>query len=107
MLTTGEGTPRQTILYSQIRQLHAWRHGRFKYHAKHGVLYGNPMDFAWGPFTDKGPWLFDLETDPSESYDVTLRHPEVAQRLATELEIWRREWYENPRGWIPTETEGE
>ena len=100
LLETGQGEPRETILYSRIRQLQAWRHGRYKYHDRHGVPYGNPMDWHWGPFVPKGPWLFDLETDPDESYDITIRRPEIAQRLATELDVRRQKWQDNPRGWI-------
>ena len=36
LLETGHGSPRETILYSRIRQVQAWRHGRYKYHDRHG-----------------------------------------------------------------------
>jgi len=100
LLETGRDNPRETILYSRIRQFQAWRHGRYKYHARHGVQYGNPMDWRWGPFVPKGPWLFDLETDPEESYDITIKRPEIAQLLATELDVRRQQWLDNPRGWL-------
>jgi hypothetical protein len=59
------------------------------------------MDWRWGPFVTRGPWLFDLSSDPDESYDITARRPEVAQRLATELSAFRQDWERNPRGWLP------
>jgi len=99
LLRSGTGTPRETILYTQIRQFHAWRRGRYKYHTRHEILYGNPMSWRWGPFIPKGPWLFDLEIDPEESYDITIRKPELAQQLADELSERREEWQQNPRGW--------
>jgi arylsulfatase len=35
--------------------------------------------------------LYDLRADPAESRDVAAHHPEVAQRLARQLEDWTRE----------------
>lgn len=101
LLRTGKGEPRGSILYSQIRQFHAWRRGRYKYHAEKVIPYGNPMAWRLGPAVPKGPWLFDLETDPDESYDISTSSPEVAQRLATELSAFVKDWEQNPRGWLP------
>ena len=81
-------------------QIFGLRDGRFKYHARHGLLYGNPMDWSWGPFIDRGPWLFDLELDPDESYDVSERYTAIAGRLRALLESRRRELRDNPRGWL-------
>jgi uncharacterized sulfatase len=100
-LLTGERTmPEREVWYLQLGVLRAVRSGRFKYHDAHRLLYGNPMDWAVAPFVKKGPWLFDLELDPDESYDVSARHPEVARRLAGLLAQRRRELAENPRGWL-------
>lgn len=92
--------PRETVHYYSIDRLHAVRQGRFKYHARHRVLYGNPMNFPWGPFANRGPWLFDLETDPDESYDVTARHPEVAARLRALLHERIEQDRRNAAGWL-------
>jgi uncharacterized sulfatase len=93
-------TEERQVWYFQIGELRAVRAGRFKYHDTHRLLYGNPMDWPLAPFVDKGPWLFDLELDPDESYDVSERHPEVARRLESLLEEHRRELDENPSGWL-------
>ncbi|WP_062526644.1 sulfatase family protein [Demequina rhizosphaerae] len=72
--------------------------GRYKYYAQQPYV-----DVASGSsdvsVTQQGPWLFDLEADPSESYDVIDRHPEVAAALAAELERRDAEMEMNPRGW--------
>ncbi len=99
-LTGGPAPPEREVWYFQIGVLRAVRAGRFKYHDRHRLLYGNPMDWALAPFVDKGPWLFDLERDPDESYDVSERYPEVARRLAAQLAGKRREVEENPGGWF-------
>ena len=93
------GMEEREVWYFQIGVLRAVRSGRFKYHDRHRLLYGNPMDWAVAPFVGKGPWLFDLELDPDESYDVSARYPKVARRLAGELEGRRRALADNPGGW--------
>ena len=91
--------PSHPVYFHQISTLRAVRLGRFKYHDRHRVLLGNPADFAWAPMTLRGPWLFDLELDPAESYDVSHAHPEEARRLRELLEARQRELADNPRGW--------
>jgi len=95
---TGPG-PHDVVYYHQIDKLRAVRSGDFKYHDRHGVFYGNPMDWSWGPMKQRGPWLFDLASDPDESYDVSELHPAVARELRGTMETWRRELAANPRGW--------
>jgi uncharacterized sulfatase len=87
------------VWFHQIRHLRAVRDGRFKYHDRHKVLYGNPADFRVGFFVPKGPWLFDLEADPDESYDASVRFPEVARRMRQLLEARQAELEANPEGW--------
>lgn len=100
-LLDGAGpTEPRPVFFHQLSVLKAVRLGRFKYHDRHGVFRGNPMDWSWGPMETKGPWLFDLQRDPDESYDVSDRHPQVAERLRRILEERRRELEANPRGWL-------
>jgi arylsulfatase A-like enzyme len=94
-----DGEARGPIWYHQIGHLRAVREGRFKYHDRHRVPFGNPSDFPFGFHIMRGPWLFDLELDPAESYDVSHRHPETFRRMGKMLEARRRELEENPRGW--------
>ena len=96
----GEGAdPRGPIWFHQVGHLRAVREGQFKYHDRHRVPFGNPPDFGLGVWTQKGPWLFDLELDPDESYDVSNRHPETFARLRKMLDARLRELEDNPRGW--------
>ncbi len=98
-LREGTEPPSRPIFFQQLGIPRAVRLGRFKYHARHAVFYGNPMDWIWGPMRYRGPWLFDLELDHDESYDVSARHPQEAERLAAMLADWQRELESNPRGW--------
>ena len=95
----GEHPPRNPVWFHQVGHLRAVRLGRFKYHDRHRVPFGNPPDFSLGVWTRKGPWLFDLELDPDESYDVSERHPETFKQMEEMLEARRQELQENPRGW--------
>jgi hypothetical protein len=87
------------IYFHQIDALRAVREGRFKYHDRHRVSFGNPMNWSWAPWSNKGPWLFDLALDPGEAYDVSERHPAETRRLRALLEARRRELEKNRRGW--------
>ena len=88
------------IWFHQLKRLEAVRDGDLKYHDRHGVFFGNPMDWPWGPMKQRGPWLFDLSLDPDESYDVTARYPNEAARLRRLMEERNRQMAANPRGWI-------
>jgi uncharacterized sulfatase len=94
-----DGEPRGPIWFHQVGHLRALREGRFKYHDRHRVPFGNPPDFRFGVWVRRGPWLFDLDLDPNESYDVSVRHPETFRRLGLMLEARSLELERNPRGW--------
>jgi arylsulfatase A len=95
----GESASRGPVWFHQVGHLRGVREGRFKYHDRHRVPFGNPPDFGLGVWTKKGPWLFDLELDRDESYDVSERHPETFKRMGKMLEARRQELEDNPRGW--------
>lgn len=96
---TGAAVPERPLFFHQLGTARAVRQGRFKYHDRHAVPFGNPMNWIWSPNRYRGPWLFDLGLDSDESYDVTLRHPEEAARLAALLAAWRGGLAANPGGW--------
>jgi uncharacterized sulfatase len=95
----GKADPRGPIWFHQVGRLRAVRLGRFKYHDRHRVPFGNPPDFALGFFAQRGPWLFDLELDPDESFDVSESHPETFARMGLMLQERLSDLEENPRGW--------
>ena len=99
LLAGGGPPPHQEVYFYQLAVLRAVRSGSFKYHDRHGVFFGNPMDWPWGPMKARGPWLFDLELDPDESYDASEKHPEVARRLRHLMQERNRQMAGNPRGW--------
>lgn len=44
------------------------------------------------------PSLYSLDKD-NESHDISAKHPEEAARLKKQLELFRKEHEQNPRGW--------
>ncbi|HXV75963.1 MAG TPA: sulfatase [Candidatus Polarisedimenticolaceae bacterium] len=98
-LFRGEPLPDRPVFFHQLAELRAVRSGCFKYHDRHGVYFGNPMDWPWAPMRKRGPWLFDLARDPGESYDVSASQRSVARELERLLETHRQELADNPRGW--------
>jgi arylsulfatase A-like enzyme len=101
LLEDRDWEPREALHFYQLGALRALRSDRFKYHDRHRVPFGNPMNWAWGPMRLRGPWLFDLARDPDESYDVSSRHPEVARRLRRLMDEAKHELQRNRRGWLP------
>ncbi|GLI26588.1 arylsulfatase [Agromyces rhizosphaerae] len=98
----GTGDTVSEYYYSYAsKSLLAVSDGRFKYYAEQPYLYTISGTSFASPFT-QGPWLFDLEADPSEAYDVSAKYPDVAAELAAELERRNAETEENPRGWLTT-----
>ena len=65
----------------------------FKYVARHR----SENSAYW--IANHGPFLFDLEHDPTESYDVAERLPRVRADLAGAVEDMNRQREEDPRGW--------
>lgn len=98
-LLLGKGVPEPAPLYYYNgSSLEAVRLGRFKYHRQRGVDVGD-YGGAFSVRIDKGPWLFDLSLDPSESYDVSMKYPELMDRMEALMDSRDEEMKINPRGW--------
>jgi arylsulfatase A len=87
-------TAHETFYYYDGPILVAVRHKRWKYHRRHMSENGGYPIFSHGPF------LFDLEVDTDESYNVIDAHPDIAQELSSMLDEWEAEMEDNVRGWL-------
>ena len=65
----------------------------FKYIDQHRCENGS----YW--MVKQGPFLFDLNHDPTESYDTHTHFPEKAAKLREMLEAKQQDFENNPRGW--------
>ena len=98
-LQSGAASAHDYLHYYDGETLFAVRDQRFKYRGPAGVFYGTDQMPIAGAVPQK-EWLFDLEKDPGESYDVSASYPEKLIELRTEFERKRAEMASNKRGWI-------
>jgi uncharacterized sulfatase len=99
LLRQAAASKHEYLHYYEGETLFAVRDQRFKYRAAAGVFYGTDQMPVAAAVPQK-EWLFDLETDPGESYDVSARYPQKIAELRREFERKRAEMTSNKRGWI-------
>lgn len=87
-------SPHDTFFYYDTRTLVAVRYQHWKYHRRYRT-----DNAAFWPL-EQGPFLFDLNTDPNESYSLIESQPERATELAAKLESFEAEMKANLRGWL-------
>jgi arylsulfatase A len=95
MLAGVAPTPHDALFYYDTRTLLAVRHQQWKYHRRFRT------DNAGYFPLEQGPFLFDLERDPNESYSLLESEPGIAAELAARLETWEAQMAANLRGWRP------
>jgi uncharacterized sulfatase len=87
-------TSHETLHYYKGKRLVGIRHGRWKYLRRHLTDNGGYASYSQGPF------LFDLETDPNESYNLIDSYPDVAADLVQMMAEWDTGMEKNLRGWL-------
>jgi arylsulfatase A-like enzyme len=102
-LLTGRGkqSPHEAFYFYHNQSLEAVRVGKWKYIPRINTgVWPVPLDKVWGSAgSAQAPWLYDLETDPTESYNLKEDHPEVIERMKQTFQQWEKEMKENPSGW--------
>ena len=94
----GGKSPHEVLYHYGGATLMAVRQGRYKYRDRKPIEYA--VDPIRIPFaSNHGPWLFDMQTDADESYDISLHRPQVAALLKRLLDARNAEMADNPRGW--------
>ena len=94
VLMRGSASPHETLLFYDTRNLVALRYQHWKYYRRYTT-----DNAAFWPLR-QGPFLFDLDTDPNESYSLIESLPELAARMAAMLESRAAEMKANLRGWL-------
>ena len=84
-LLSGKETqsPHDCLYFSHNGALEAIRVGKWKYIPSINTgVWPIPLDKYWlAPSTEQAPWLYDLETDPTESYNMKDDHPDVIKYM--------------------------
>jgi uncharacterized sulfatase len=94
LLKGASSSPHEAFYYYDTRKLVAVRYQHWKYHRRYTMDNG-----AFWPL-QQGPFLFDLETDPNESYSLIESQPEQAAKLSAMLDGFESEMEANLRGWL-------
>jgi len=87
-------SPHDTLFYYDTRTLVAVRYQHWKYHRRFRTDNAGFWPLRQGPF------LFDLASDPNESYSLVEAQPERAEQLAAILDVFEAEMEGNLRGWL-------
>jgi arylsulfatase A len=85
--------PHETLYFYKGNALVGVRHGKWKYLRRHMTDNGGYASLSQGPF------LFNLELDPNESYSLIESMPGKAQELARMLDEFETSIEANTRGW--------
>jgi arylsulfatase A len=94
-LLKGEApSPHDRFFFYDVRSLVAVRYQHWKYVRSHLT------DIATYWPSQQGPFLFDLDTDPNESYSLLEHQPEQAAELSAMLEAFDIKMKANLRGWL-------
>jgi arylsulfatase A-like enzyme len=86
-------TPHEALYYYKGQRLLGVRQGKWKYLRRHMTDNGGYASLRQGPF------LFNLEIDPNESYSLIGSEPDIARRLVQMLDDRDAQMERNPRGW--------
>lgn len=109
-LMSGENleTTRDAFYFYHVDELEAVRWGKWKYIRNiHHYVWPVPVDKESTVMGRLGrgrlgrwPLLYDLEIDPSESYNLIDHYPQEGERLRRRMEEWEASLRQNPRGWL-------
>ena len=93
LLQGAASSPHDSLFYYNIRTPVAVRHQHWKY-CRRALTDIAPY---WP--TKQGPFLFDLDTDPNESYSLLEAQPQRAAEMACLLDDFDQKMKANLRGW--------
>ncbi len=94
LLTGAPASPHDVLLFYDIRNLVGLRRHEWKYYRRYTT-----DNAAYWPLR-QGPFLFNLHTDPSESYSLIESEPALEAELAARLEAADAAMTANLRGWL-------
>lgn len=102
-LLTGveQQSPHEALYFYHNESLEAVRAGKWKYIPIINTgVWPMPLDKVWkSAGSAQAPWLYDLDTDPQESYNLKDDHPEVIEQMQHLFQQWEETMKENPGGW--------
>ena len=102
-LLTGQQqeTPHKMLYFYHHAELEGVRSGKWKFYKEISTYtYPVPVDkWHFGAIQHRS-WLYNLETDPTESYPLNAHYPEVVTKLTEEMDLWQKAMEEDPLGMV-------
>jgi arylsulfatase A len=102
-LITGvdDKSPHDCFYFYHNGVMEAIRMGKWKYIKDINTgVWPMPLDKYWKTSGSvQAPWLYNLETDEDESYNLRDDHQDVADRMDSIFKQWDKRMEENPGGW--------
>jgi len=100
-LLTGRKTqsPHDALYFYHHAELEGMRTGKWKFYKEISTYtYPVPVDKWHFAKTFNGPWLYNLKTDPTESYPLNLHHPELVDKFIRTMDSWQEKMETDPKG---------
>lgn len=96
-----EESPHDCLYFYHSYELEAVRRGDWKYIPSINTgVWPMPMDKHWKSASSKQkPFLYNLRTDPAESYNLRDDHADVVESLDRAFCDWKAAMKANPGGW--------
>jgi len=93
-------TPHDALYFYHHAELEGVRVGKWKFYQDISpYVYPIPVDKNFFSKFDS-PWLYNMETDPTESYPLNETHPDIVKQLTQLMDKWDAAMKKNPRGWL-------
>lgn len=98
-----ETMPQQVFYFFHHQELQGIRLGKWKlFRCINTYNYPTPIN-KFTAKAGKGPFLYDMEIDPSENYDLASNYPEIVAKLSTMMDQFRDRMQEDPKGMLASD----
>jgi len=94
-------SPHDVFYFYHNYTLEAIRADKWKFIPRiHTYVWPMPLDKFWGSAgSAQAPWLYDLEADPQEAYNLKDNHPDVIEELKRKFREWEAQMEQDREGW--------
>lgn len=101
LTSNGKRDPNDCLFFYHNKELEAVRMGKWKYIRNIDTMaWPIPLDKHWKSENSlEAPWLYNLELDPGESYNLRREHPDIVEAMEAIFQQWQKSMKENLGGW--------
>ena len=101
LTSNGKRDPNDCLFFYHNKELEAVRMGQWKYIRDIDTMaWPIPLDKHWKSENSlEAPWLYNLELDPGESYNLRREHPDIVEAMEAIFQQWQKSMKENLGGW--------